>query len=63
MAAPHVAGAFAAIRTACPNATVDQILTALQTTGLPIADTRTGGTLSRPRIRVDQALLQLGCGG
>ena len=36
MATPHVAGAFAAIRTACPAATVDQILTALQNTGKPI---------------------------
>ena len=33
MAAPHVAGAYAAIRTACPTATVDQMLTALQNTG------------------------------
>jgi Subtilase family len=59
MAAPHVAGAFAAIRTACPTATVDQILTALQNTGKPIADTRPGGTQTKPRIQVDRAVVQL----
>ncbi len=58
-ATPHVAGAFAAIRTACPSATVDQILTALQNTGKPITDTRAGGTLTKPRIQVDAALQQL----
>jgi serine protease len=56
MATPHVAGAFAAIRTACPNATVDQILTALQSTGKPITDTRPGGTQTKPRIQVNLAL-------
>src|SRR5206468_2528493 len=44
MATPHVAGTFAAIRSVCPNATVDQIQTALQNTGLAITDTRPGGT-------------------
>ena len=61
MAAPHVAGAFAAIRSACPNATVDQILAALNNTGLPITDTRTGGMQTKPRIRVDLAVQQLAC--
>ena len=61
MATPHVAGTFAAIRSACPNATVDQILAALQNTGLPITDTRTGGTQTKPRIRVNLAVQQLGC--
>jgi uncharacterized repeat protein (TIGR01451 family) len=56
MAAPHVAGAFAAIRTACPSATVDQILTALKNTGKPIRDTRPGGTQTKPRIQVNLAL-------
>jgi hypothetical protein len=61
MAAPHVAGAFAAIKTACPSATVSQIETALKNTGIAIADTRSGGTVSKPRIRVDLAITQLGC--
>ncbi len=61
MATPHVAGSFAAIRSACPNATVDSILAALQSTGTPIADTRPGGVVSKPRIRVDLALKQLAC--
>jgi hypothetical protein len=62
MATPHVAGAFAAIRTACPAATVDQILTALENTGISIVDTRAGGTVTKPRIRVDLAVQQLACG-
>ena len=54
MATPHVAGAWAVLKQAAPAATVDQILNALQTTGKPITDTRTGVTKSR--IRLDQAL-------
>jgi subtilisin family serine protease len=44
MAAPHVAGAFAAIRSVCPHVTIDRILAALQNTGVPIKDTRRDGT-------------------
>ncbi len=61
MATPHVAGAFAAIRSACHAATITQILTALQNTGISITDTRSGGTVTKPRIRVDLALQQLAC--
>jgi hypothetical protein len=59
MATPHVAGAFAAMRSAAPKATVAQILGTLQNTGVPIVDTRAGGTQTKPRIRVDLALNQL----
>lgn len=52
MAAPHVAGAFAAIRTLFPNATVDQIETALKQTGKPI---ESAGRI-HPRIRVADAI-------
>jgi hypothetical protein len=52
MATPMAAGAFAAIRSARPNATVDQIENALKTTGLGI----TAAGVTKPRIRVDQAL-------
>ena len=61
MATPHVAGAFAAIRTACPTKTVDEIETALKNTGLLITDTRPGGTQTKPRIRVDMAVAALNC--
>lgn len=56
MATPHVAGAWAAIRSKLPNATATQIETALQNTGLSI--TSAGVTL--PRIRVSNALGSLG---
>jgi subtilisin family serine protease len=61
MATPHVAGAIAAIRTACPTKTVDQIEAALKSTGTPIVDNRAGGTQTKPRIRVDLAVQQLAC--
>lgn len=59
MATPHVAGAWAALRSAVPSATVSQIETALENTGLPISSAST----TKPRIRVDQALAALGGGG
>lgn len=55
MAAPHVAGAFAVLRSERPGATVDQILEALRSTGRPIASAGT----TRPRIDVDRALRAL----
>ena len=59
MATPHVAGTWAVLKQAAPNASVSDILTALQSTGLMITDTRGNGTATRPRIRVDQALAAL----
>ena len=48
MATPHVAGAFAALRSVRNDLTVDQINTALRNTGVSITDTR--NNLTRPRI-------------
>src|SRR5262249_50408178 len=42
MATPHVTGAWAVLKQAAPSASVTQILTALQTTGLLITDTDSG---------------------
>jgi subtilisin family serine protease len=55
MAAPHVAGSFAALRTLHPTATVDEITEALRTTGVAIADTRANGVFTRNRIRLNTA--------
>lgn len=60
MAAPHVAGAFAALASDV-DATVDEIEAALEGTGTGILDTRNG--LTRPRIDVAAALDALGGGG
>ena len=62
MAAPHVTGAFAVMRSACTGASVSQIENALKNTGTPVTDNRGGGFWTKPRIRVDLALQQLGCG-
>ena len=59
MATPHVTGTWAVLKQAAPSASVDQILTALQTTGLPVSETNGGVTITKPRIRVDQALAAL----
>ena len=53
MAAPHVAGAFALLRQAKPSASVGEILSALQSTGVPITDTR--NNITKPRINVKAA--------
>ncbi len=55
MAAAHVAGAWAALRSRVPTANVSQIELALKTTGVPITAVAT----TKPRIRVDYALTQL----
>jgi subtilisin len=60
MAAPHVAGAWALMKSKLPSASVDDVLAALESTGVIIEDTRSGGTVSRPRIQVDAALSALG---
>ena len=56
MASPHVTGAFAAIRTAHPNATVDQIENALKSTGTGIS----AHGVTKPRINVNSARLAIG---
>ena len=54
MAAPHVAGAFAAIRSLFPAASVDQIEEALKLTGRPVL--LANGSASLPRIAVNRAI-------
>ena len=56
MATPHVAGAWAILRQADPNASVQEILGSLQQTGVPITDDRIAGGVTRPRIRILSAL-------
>jgi len=57
MAAPHVTGAFAAIRSVVPSATSDEILAALQGTGLSITDPR--NSITRTRIDIEAAVNRL----
>ena len=63
MAAPHVAGAIAAIAStpSCGRKTADQIEAALKQTGRRISDRRAGGRFARRRIWVPDALNLLGC--
>lgn len=55
MAAPHVVGAWALLKDANPGATVDAILSALQTTGTLVTDARPGGSVTKPRINIADA--------
>jgi hypothetical protein len=55
MATPHVAGAWAALRSAVAGPlSVSQVLSVLQASGTPITDSRNG--IVKSRIRVDRAL-------
>jgi hypothetical protein len=57
MAAPHVAGAFALLRSAGATGSVDELLAALKSTGVPIIDAR--NEVTTPRIQVNEAVLVL----
>jgi subtilisin len=57
MSAPHVTGTWAVLKSKMPSASVDDILTALQTSGVTVDDTRSSGTVTgMKRIQVDAAL-------
>lgn len=56
MAAPHVAGAWAILKEKMPGASVQSVLTALQSTGQAVTDYRNG--ISKSRIKVAAALTQ-----
>lgn len=56
MAAPHVAGAWAVLKSRASELTVDQGLSVLQDTGVLVTDTRSGGSVTRPRLQLDAAI-------
>jgi hypothetical protein len=55
MAAPHVAGAWAVLKSGQPSATVSQVLDALRLTGLPVSDAK-APSITTMRIDVGRAL-------
>ncbi len=57
MAAPHVAGAFAILKAAVPNASLAQMWRALRESGRMITDPRNG--VAAPRIQLDKAITAL----
>ncbi|MCU0833256.1 MAG: S8 family serine peptidase, partial [Chromatiaceae bacterium] len=57
MATPHVAGAWAVLKSAKPAAGVEEVLAALQSSGEPVLDLR--NNLSKPRIQVAEAVSAL----
>ncbi|CAH2029942.1 FG-GAP-like repeat-containing protein [Trichlorobacter ammonificans] len=57
MATPHVAGAWAVMKSKKPTATVDEVLNTLIGTGVSIRDTR--NNVTKPRIKLDTAVSQL----
>jgi hypothetical protein len=54
MATPHVAGAFAVLRSKTQTATTEELLNALSATGIQVGDHRNG--IIKPRIRINAAL-------
>lgn len=56
MSAPHVAGAWAILKSLHPTATVSQTLALLLETGVPVTDTRAGGFITKPRLQLDAAV-------
>lgn len=54
MATPHVAGAWAVVKSARPTASVQDVLSALQRSGQPVRDSRS--QVAVPRIQVDEAV-------
>jgi subtilisin len=59
MAAPHVAGAWAILKQAAPGASVNTVLGALQSYGVPITDTRNNVNRINSRIKLELALASL----
>jgi hypothetical protein len=59
MAAPQVAGVWAVLKQQNPNATVSEITTLLNNTGISVQDFRTGGTVTKNRVQLDNALQNL----
>lgn len=55
MATPHVAGAWAVMKSKAPDASIDDIFNGLQTTGKAITDYR-NSRITVPRIQLDEAL-------
>ena len=60
MAAPHVAGAWALLKQKAPTATVNEVLAALASSGVPVLDARNG--ITKPRINLPAALSALTAG-
>lgn len=61
MAAPHVTGAWATLKSAKPSATVAEVLNALNAAGLPITDSRNG--ITKPLVQIGDSVTQLGAVG
>lgn len=60
MATPHVAGAWAVLKSKSTSATVDQVLSALTSTGTSVTDTR--NSVTKPRINIGAAVNGIGGG-
>ncbi len=56
MAAPHVAGAWAVLKSKFPGASFADVHNALSASGVLVSDNRSGGSTTKPRIRVNVAL-------
>lgn len=61
MAAPHIAGAWTVLKGRNPAASVDEILAALSSSGVPVTDPRNGVTKRRINLDSARSFLPVGC--
>ena len=57
LSAPHVAGAWALLKSKAPAASVPELLSVLNSAGIPVVDPR--NNLIKPRIQIDAALARI----
>jgi hypothetical protein len=55
-AAPHIAGAVAAIKSAHPSLTVNDVVAKFTSTGTTVINTRLGSTYVKPRLNLEAAM-------
>lgn len=56
MATPQVTGAIAVLSSVSPGTPIGSTISTLISTGVPITDTRTGGSVSKPRMNLEAAV-------
>ena len=59
MATPQVTGAIAALSSKYPGINISTLLSGLSSSGVPVTDDRSAGTITKPRIDLEAAIVEL----